>query len=110
MDDKTWDAISGLKDDAGKQMAGLMVRDFANALGAVADVTTFGAEKYAPSNWLHVHGAKDRYADALFRHLLAWAGGEEADEESGMLHLSHAAWNIMAIIELEMRGQRCQKP
>lgn len=104
MDDKTWDAISGVKDDAGKQMAGLMVRDFANALGAVADVTTFGAQKYAPSNWLHVHGARDRYTDALFRHLLARARGEIIDNESGLSHLSHAAWNILALIELDMRG------
>ena len=46
--------VAGMKFDAGKPMAGLMVSDFANALLAVSEVTTFGAKKYAPRSWTTV--------------------------------------------------------
>ena len=95
---------AGRKDDAGKLMAGLMLRDFARALLAVSEVTTFGARKYAPSNWLKVPDGQERYDDALFRHLLAEKAGEEYDQESDLLHATHAAWNALALLELKLRA------
>lgn len=93
----------GAKLDAGKPRVGLMVRDFARALRSVAEVTTYGAGKYSDSGWVHVPDARPRYHDALMRHLLADASGEVLDPESGLMHLTHAAWNILALLELKFR-------
>lgn len=95
----------GVKHDQGKPMAGLMLTDFSRALEAVASVTTFGAGKYSPSGWLAVPEAERRYTDALCRHLLADLRGEVTDSESGLPHLAHAAWNVLAVLELQMRGR-----
>ena len=89
----------GAKHDAGKPRAGLMLSDFSRALEAVAAVTTYGAAKYSPSSWVSVPDAEPRYRDALMRHLLA-SITEERDEESGLSHLSHAAWNLLAILQM----------
>lgn len=94
----------GKKHDTGKPMAGLMMQDFAKALAAVADVTTYGARKYTPSGWVNVPDANRRYTDALYRHLLAYAAGETHDAESGLPHIAHAAWNVLALLEMETRG------
>lgn len=96
--------VAGMKFDAGKPMAGLMVSDFANALLAVSEVTTFGAKKYAPRSWMTVPNARDRYNDALHRHLLMAAAGESHDQESKLLHAAHVAWNALALLELEIRN------
>jgi hypothetical protein len=92
----------GAKLDAGKVRAGLMLRDFSRALKGVARVTTYGAEKYSPSGWLSVPDAENRYRDALARHLLS-ESSEPCDPESGIDHLLHAAWNILALCELRLR-------
>lgn len=92
--------MDGIKYDHGKPMMGLLLRDFASALSKVGEVTTFGAAKYAPSNWLHVEDAERRYLDAMCRHLFADLRGIENDEESQMEHLAHAAWCLLAVLEL----------
>ncbi|WKC56411.1 hypothetical protein [Stenotrophomonas phage c9-N] len=90
----------GLKYDAGKPRPTLLMRGCAWALQGVSAVLAFGAAKYAEDSWREVENGVSRYSDALMRHLLAWLGGEENDEESGMPHLWHAATNIMFLIEL----------
>lgn len=42
------------------------------ALGHVVDVLTHGAKKYAPDNWQHVAGWRERYFAAAMRHVTAW--------------------------------------
>ena len=98
-------AAAGMKFDAGKPMAGLMVSDFANALLAVSEVSTFGAKKYAPHSWATVPNARERYSDALYRHLFLAAAGEAQDQESKLLHAAHVAWNALALLELEICGE-----
>lgn len=93
----------GIKTDAGKPRTGLMMQDFAAALTAVAEVTTFGAEKYTASGWLAVPDGQARYTDAMFRHLLAEQAGVTHDAESGLLHAAHAAWGALARLELMLR-------
>ena len=66
----------------------------------VAQVLTFGAEKYEPNNWKKVDNP-ERYVAALYRHLEAWREGEETDYESGLSHLAHAATNLAFLIELD---------
>lgn len=92
----------GSKLDAGKNRLGLVFTDFAKAIEQVGLVATMGAAKYTASGWVSVKGGKERYSDALFRHLVAHAQGEKLDA-SGLLHLAHAAWNVLAVLELELR-------
>ena len=99
--------MTGKKHDQGKVRAGLVLGDFARALWAVSLVGTFGAEKYAESNWLKVENAKKRYDDAMIRHWLQDKYGQTFDDESEILHLAHVAWNALAILELELRDGGC---
>lgn len=87
----------GAKLDDGKPRVGLMLRDFARALTAVAEVTTAGADKYTPSGWRHVPNGVERYEDALGRHQLAV---ERRDPDTNLLHAAHRAWNSLAVLEL----------
>jgi len=91
--------VKGAKLDEGKPMAGLMMIGFSRALLAVSKVGTYGAKKYSPNGWKHVLSGKERYTDAMCRHLLA-EGYEEFDEDSGMLHAAQVAWNALARLEL----------
>jgi len=56
----------------GKPIASVL-GDFGRALLAVAEVGTFGADKYTRGGWVSVPDGVDRYTDALYRHLLAEA-------------------------------------
>jgi hypothetical protein len=95
--------IPGAKLDCGKNRLGLVLGGFARALQDVGRVGTYGASKYTPDGWKCVKNGRDRYWDAFWRHLFAYAGGETIDPESGLHHLSHAAWNLLAYIELGVR-------
>lgn len=67
----------------------------------IAAIRQYGTEKYGdPDNWKKV--SKERYRDALCRHLLAYLEDpESADEESGFSHLWHMACNVAFLCELE---------
>ena len=95
--------VPGAKDDGNKIRADLVLGAFPNALEAVCEVGTFGAAKYTDDGWLKVNDAKRRYTDALLRHYLEHAKGFDSDEDSGLDHLAHLAWNALAILELEIR-------
>ena len=69
----------------------------------VAEVLTYGAEKYAPHSWVNVE--KDRYFAAMMRHITAYQNGEELDKESGLTHLAHAMCNLMFISRMEKNGK-----
>ena len=69
-------------------------------LEAIAEVMTYGANKYGDNNWQGVE--TDRYYAALMRHLQAWRKGELVDEESGLHHLKHALCNIAFILSKEL--------
>jgi Domain of unknown function (DUF5664) len=95
--------IPGAKDDAGKQRWGLVLGDFAPALAEVVKVGTFGARKYSAAGWLQVPNGIERYTDAGLRHIAAHTMGETHDPETGMPHLSHAAWNMLAVLTLQLQ-------
>lgn len=94
----------GLKYDEGKAPVSRgCFSYFPLALQAVAQVSAYGAGKYNTTyeakNWMFVEAAGERYADAAGRHMLQ----EEHsmwDEESGLLHAAHAAWSLLAKLEL----------
>lgn len=86
------------KADAGKPQLTLVPRAI---LPAIARVREYGTKKYGdPDNWKQVD--KQRYRDAMFRHLLAYLDDPEGvDEESGLPHLWHLACNVAFLCELE---------
>jgi hypothetical protein len=94
----------GLKFDTGKPRYDLLVWPHVED---IAKVMTMGAAKYAPGNWVHVEGGKDRYFAAAMRHLLAYRAGERADAESGLPHLAHAATNMMFLSYLSTLEAPC---
>jgi len=94
----------GAKLDAGKLKPWLCISGFANALTEVARVTTFGAAKYTPNGWALVPNGEARYMEAFGRHALQLARGETLDEDSGCFHKAQMIWNLLASLELELRG------
>lgn len=61
-------------------------------------VGQMGAKKYGRNNWKQ--SKKEdmyRYEAALLRHIMAYKSGEKTDPESGLSHLSHALWNLVAL-------------
>lgn len=72
-----------------------------NTINTLAQVLTYGANKYRPNGWKAVDDATERYYSAAMRHLMAWRSGEFTDPESGMSHLAHVLTNIAFLIEFE---------
>ena len=97
----------GAKLDAGKVRPSLILSDMARALLAVAEVGTFGANKYSDGGWQHVENGIKRYSDAKDRHRLRGAI-EERDPDSGLLHAAHEAWNALAVLELMLREKESE--
>lgn len=94
----------GAKLDAGKTKAGVL-HDFSSALFQIAQVGTYGAEKYTRGGWQSVPNAEERYFDAFWRHLLQ-SRHEEFDKDTGLTHFAHAAWNLLAVIEVHARERK----
>lgn len=92
---------TGMKYDNGKLLMTLVSPQFVDG---VAEVLTFGAEKYEPNSWQSVPDAKRRYEDALYRHWNAYLKGETTDKESGLSHLKHLACNAMFLLHFEQKG------
>lgn len=91
----------GAKLDEGKILGGVL-GDFGLALLAVAEVGTFGANKYTRGGWQTVDNGIERYTDALWRHLLK-EKYEDNDDQSELLHAAHLAWNSLGRLELMLR-------
>lgn len=90
----------GEKHDKGKLQYNLVPT---SAIKGLAEVLTFGAEKYAPNGWKEVENAKERYYAALQRHLFAWRDGEKLDSESKLPHLSHVLTNVAFLLEIDKK-------
>jgi hypothetical protein len=90
---------TGRKDDIDKPRMDLIAPEF---LVGVADILTFGANKYGDRNW--EEGMKwSRVFAALMRHMWAWWGRDSLDRETGRSHLWHAACCLMFLIAYEQR-------
>lgn len=90
----------GVKFDTDKPRMDLVPPE---AVEALAHVLTYGAAKYSERNWELGMKWGRPYA-ALFRHMLAWWGGENKDPETGMSHLWHAMCCVAFLIAFEERG------
>jgi hypothetical protein len=90
----------GKKYDSGKPRYSLLP---ATSLKEVVCVLTFGSVKYGDDNWMIVPNAKQRYTDALYRHIEDWRAGEIYDPESKLHHLAHAACCILFLIWFDLK-------
>ena len=95
-------AIVGMKFDDAKPLMSLLSPWFTED---IAKVLTIGAKKYAVDNWKIVPNARQRYSDALLRHINAYLKGEQNDPETGLPHLCHAACNLMFLYEFDRELQ-----
>lgn len=69
------------------------------ALEQLALVYTHGAQKYPSARNWEKGTWWGRYFGAAMRHLWAFWRGEEIDKDSGLPHLSHAAWCCFTLLE-----------
>jgi len=67
----------------------------------IAKVYTYGTIKYDDDNWWKGLKWKKDVLGCIFRHVWKWVRGEKLDDESGLHHLAHAAWNCIALMEYE---------
>jgi len=74
------------------------------ALDQIARVYTYGTQKYDDDNWWKGLKWKKDVFGCILRHIWKWFRGEINDDESGLHHLAHAAWNCMALMEYERNG------
>ena len=74
------------------------------ALNEIAKVYTYGTIKYDDDNWWKGLKWKRDVFGCILRHVWKWFRGEVNDDESGLHHLAHAAWNCMALMEYERNG------
>ena len=87
----------GVKFDTGKRRVDLVPTE---AINALAEVLTAGAVKYGTHNWRHGMDWSRVYGAAQ-RHMLAFWGGDDIDEESGMPHLWHALTNMAFLVSYQ---------
>ncbi len=73
------------------------------AIAEVMRVAEMGAKKYGDLNYKKGMPAS-KYINAAFRHVVLkwWFLGQDNDHESGLSHLAHGAWNILALCEQMM--------
>jgi len=87
------------KTDAGKPQLTLVPKEI---IYRIAEVRRYGVMKYpdgGKDNWRRVE--PQRYWDACVRHIIAALDDyKKTDEESGLLHLSHAACNLAFLLEM----------
>lgn len=93
---------TALRYNAGKPKINQIPMDFLAELGEVYEM---GAKKYARDNWKKGMDWSI-CADAAYRHFLLafWYQRVQKDEESGLHHLAHAVWNLIALWYYEKHG------
>lgn len=99
----------------GKVQMDLFDSGFPNAITEVAKVMTWAAENkgYKPHDWKGLPNAETEFSAAASRHRVKGfiqkaegiAAIDRTDEESNIAHLAHAAFNILAELELVLIGK-----
>lgn len=71
------------------------------ALREIANILTFGCDKYGRHNWRD--GMEwSRIQDAMLRHYERFSLGEDRDPETGSLHLAHLATNALFLLTYQL--------
>lgn len=101
-----------MKIDEGKPKLSLIYKSFVDE---TAKVRMYGLTKYPDQENWRTTKTEEHY-DALLRHVfaakahfLSESSGEENDVSSDLDHLSHAACNIMFLIEEKYTGKKKEK-
>ena len=91
----------------GKNQMELVETGFPNAMLALGEVMTWaGSNKgYLPNDWKDAPNPASTFLAAAARHRNKRLIGEVGDEESGLNHLYHEAFNVMAQLELHITGK-----
>lgn len=99
----------------GKVKMELFDEGFPNAVMEVAKVMGWAAENkgYKPHDWVNLPDAESSFPAAASRHrvkgLIQKVSGvavsDRVDEESAILHKAHEAFNVLAELELMVRGK-----
>ena len=92
-----------LKKDAGKIRPDLIP---VSAIEGLAEVLTFGLQKYSEDSWRKVD--PKRYKAALLRHIIEYLKDNKLDDESGLHHLKHALCNCAFLLEMDNKVE--EKP
>jgi len=67
----------------------------------VIEVLTKGSEKYADDNWKFVEGGRNRYYDAMMRHIYAYHLVSKDDPETDNSHLAHVICNALFLMWMD---------
>lgn len=73
------------------------------ALIQLSRVAGMGANKYAAHNFLKGYDWSLSF-NAMMRHALLFWSGEDADPESGLPHMAHAAWMALCLVSFLERS------
>lgn len=92
----------GVKHDKGKLRFTLFPVE---AITPILEVLEHGAAKYGVDNWRSLSDARERYLNALYRHLFDYQNGITHDKDSGLPTLAHVATNAIFLLALSMKGQ-----
>ena len=79
------------------------------ALTEVANVLTFGANKYDEHNWKKLDNLQNRYTGAALRHIFAHMDGEELDPETGLDHIAHALCCLLFKLEAKLQNGKSKE-
>lgn len=94
--------MSGVKHDNGKNRLDLIPPE---AINEIARAFTHGSVKYGDHNWREGICTSRLYG-ATLRHLNAYWGGEDIDEDSGLHHLALAGAEICMLISSQKYDDR----
>jgi len=98
-----------------KNQMELVDTGFPNALLMLGEVMTWAAKNkgYQPHDWANIPNPEESFIGAATRHRLksevqknnGVPASERTDEESGLLHKTHELFNVLAQLELILRGK-----
>jgi hypothetical protein len=96
------------KYDHGKPRVSLIPPD---SIIGLAYALTHGANKYGAHNWCNGPDWS-RYLDALMRHVVAFAAGQDIDEDSGLPTIDHvqACAAILSALQKRKIGRDDRQP
>ena len=95
----------GIKYDTNKPRLAEMIISFREPLIELCKVYEFGLNKYGKDNFRQLDNGKDRYLNAFIRHMVA-AKDSPIDEESGIRHTAHMAFNALACLLFDLKEDK----
>jgi hypothetical protein len=106
---------SGVKEDfekhtsgAVKETAGKIRLDLVpfEAIMEIGKVYSMGADKYEDHNWRKGLLFMKHHIGAALRHIGKFVLGLDKDDESGLPHLAHACFHLMAVMTHQVNGTK----